>query len=208
MTDKEFYECEIYSQYESLIIYVSTISGNTVLAKDIVQEAMTEAWKNIDRIKSVRNIRSYLYGMARNIFFQSQRKRKNISLYGLIPDWLIKDNGKTILTYLIKTESVDEISKALCALSHNHQRLLVMHYYYDMSIVEIAKLTNQNYNTVASQKRRAIKMLRDRFYDNRSGGKGPRNLILFLCERIIIWDKTMMKLKSYYIFWLKTNQTN
>ena len=58
---------------------------------------------------------------------------------------------------LIKTESDHDLRKLIHELEEKYERIIILRYFYDLTLKEIADMLSQNYNTVLSWHSRAIK---------------------------------------------------
>jgi RNA polymerase sigma factor (sigma-70 family) len=105
--------------------------------------------------------RSWLYSIAKNeaARYYSRRRapRESASIdAGEAPE-LVDEGADAFPEALADTE---QLAGLLGRLSGDEQRLMLLHYGYDMGFSEIARLTGANYNTVKSTARRATAKLR------------------------------------------------
>ncbi len=71
---------EIYSKYfKDIFLYMRGISANEHIAEEITQETFVKALKNIEKFDGKKDIRAWLFTIAKNTYFTYCR-RKNISL--------------------------------------------------------------------------------------------------------------------------------
>jgi RNA polymerase sigma-70 factor (ECF subfamily) len=60
----------------SMRAFAISLTNNTDLADDLVQEALTKAWANVDRFQPGSNLNAWLFTILRNAFFSNYRSRK------------------------------------------------------------------------------------------------------------------------------------
>ena len=140
-------------------------------ASDIVQEIFIKVWKNLHKFNpSKASFRTWIFTIAKNAVTDFLRKRKNLSFSDIekeddneesisfsenIPDEaLLPDEA------LQKLQDSDLLNRFLDKLPIFYKTILVLHYQEDMTFEEIGKLLNKSLNTVKSQHRRAILLLR------------------------------------------------
>jgi RNA polymerase sigma-70 factor (ECF subfamily) len=157
----EFFEEEIQIHYEYIHKFLLTITHDQNLADDIVQETMVIAWAKIHKIREYKNIKGALAVIARNKLYDYYKKNK---LYQEVIDKQIieivnppiEDDG----LHIIRNEERQILLNAIRNLSEKHMQVILLRYYYEQSFINVAKLTNMNYNTVLSHHRRAINILK------------------------------------------------
>jgi RNA polymerase sigma-70 factor (ECF subfamily) len=163
--------------FKSLISrYISSLYNFTVRltdqnnAPDIVQETFIKVWKNLHKFDSSKaSFKTWIFTIAKNtttdflrgkkslLFSDIDHKtdEKNDSFSENIPDEnLLPDE------VLQKLQDSDLLNKLLNKLSIEHKTILILHYQEDLTFDEIGKILNKPLNTVKSQHRRAIIVLR------------------------------------------------
>ncbi|HHX13595.1 MAG TPA: RNA polymerase sigma factor [Clostridiales bacterium] len=167
-TDHHFYEQCVQPHYANLIRWVHTITGDQEFTEDIVQETMTTAWKNVRQLRGYRCVVSALRVIARRALASYHRQKssreqavEDIALESICDCRLSRSGspaGNIAELYLAKEEQL-RIKIELCRLRPEYRSVLIMHYYYDLSLTEIAALLNKKYNTVVSWHKRALAKL-------------------------------------------------
>jgi len=131
--------------YRTAYLYV----GNREDALDVLQET---AYKAFCSIKQLRNEEFFLTWITRiliNCAYGVQRKRKNVVALA------------EQLT--IPRERIDEkmdLTEAVGKLPENYRMSIILFYYYDMSLKEIAQTLNTPENTIKTYLSRGKKLLR------------------------------------------------
>lgn len=118
---------------------------------DIVQEAIYKAFKNYNPNK-VTNIRAWLYGILVNTAIDTIRKNKKYILYEN------KDMSEKEI-YFDNYENID-LYDVLNGLEPKYREIIVMRYFQDLKINEIAEILDLNLNTVKSRLYKGLKTLK------------------------------------------------
>ena len=156
---------EIYSEYYAEIRrFIYTIARRDPdITDDISQNTWHNAWSYIGSLRDISAVRSWLYAIARNeakryfanrhvAFFSSTLTLEDDN----VPD-IIDEQDSSFPEALA---DCDLIIKLLGALSEDEQRLILLHFAYDVNLKEIADIGGANYNTVKSTFRRTLEKLR------------------------------------------------
>lgn len=67
---------EIVEHIKSLRAFAFSLTRNTALADDMVQDALVKAWSNIDKFEAGTNMRAWLFTILRNTYYSHHRKRQ------------------------------------------------------------------------------------------------------------------------------------
>ena len=131
-----------------------TYSKNEDAALDIVQEAIVKALNNINKLKREEYVKTWFYRILINECLQYIKKSKRISIYEFQDiesqiEWNddISINGIDMYKYI---ESLDSKLRTV----------IILRYFEDMKIEEIAKITKTNVNTVKSRLYKALQVLK------------------------------------------------
>ncbi len=116
-------------------IYLKVSDRNEAL--DLTQEAFVKLWTYIkDGDVALRNMRAFLYRIARNAIIDYYRKKKSLSL-----DKLVEEQGYDVEDVVAPdTESIPEMLRLLPELPPEHHEIILLRYHHDMSIPEIANI--------------------------------------------------------------------
>ncbi|MFW5759698.1 MAG: RNA polymerase sigma factor [Cyclobacteriaceae bacterium] len=73
---QQYFE-EIYNCYSTIIYdYIFQISRDSKLSEDISQDAFMKLWEKKDKLAEIKNIKSYLYTIAKHLFIDHLNKYK------------------------------------------------------------------------------------------------------------------------------------
>ena len=124
-------------------------------AEDAVGQAILQAWQSLDRLRDKSAVRPWLVKIAVNCAYAQRRKwGKVVYLEDVVPEPAAPDispNGG--------------LWEAVCALPPERRAAVVLFYYEDMPVDEIAKTLGVPKGTVKSRLSRAREQLREMLND-------------------------------------------
>ena len=148
----------LYSDYY-LVLYRTAllILGSKEDAEDILQDTFVSIYKNIENVSDYDKLRAWIFSILKNSCYTRYKKRKRE-----FPDEFILDKTDNLITYLGEDEIAEksEIQEALLKLNAKEREVLVLFYYNDFSIEEIASICKTFKGTVKSRLYRARKNLK------------------------------------------------
>ena len=118
-------------------------------AGDIVQNGAYKAILNSHKLKNIEHAETWLYRIILNEIFANFREKESASL-----EEISYEQGKED-TY----ENVD-LQKAINTLDKKDKAVVVLRYFEDMKLEEIAEVLQENLRTVKSRLYRSMKKLR------------------------------------------------
>ena len=122
-------------------------------ALDIVQESIYKAFLSIDKIENPEYIKTWFYRIVVNNSIDFLRKNKKVT--AMEAD-VLESYGTGIED---RYEDID-LHRAIEALSPDYKSIITLRYFEDLKIEEVAKVLNENTNTVKTRLYRALKILR------------------------------------------------
>ena len=123
-------------------------------ALDIVQEAITKALQNINKLKHQEYVKTWFYRILINESLQYIKKNKRNNLYE------IENLENEIVDYSeIPIENI-EIYKCINKLNEKIRTVIILRFFEDMKIEEIAYSTKTNENTVKSRLYKGVQELK------------------------------------------------
>lgn len=127
-------------------------------ALDIVQEAVYKAIYSKDSLKNPNYLKTWFYRILVNTSIDFIRKKRNIEVV-----------DKEILENLDSGTADDyenfDLKKAMDNLPDNCRTVIVLRYFEDLKIEEIAEILNENVNTVKTRLYKSLKTLRIKMED-------------------------------------------
>lgn len=120
-------------------------------ANDIIQESLYKALKNQNNLKNKGAVRTWFYRIVVNTSLDYLKKSSKVINFNN-NDWEnIPDDNKY--------EDLD-LKDAVNNLPFKYKTVIVLRYFEDMKISEIANILNENENTVKSRIYKALKKLK------------------------------------------------
>jgi RNA polymerase sigma factor (sigma-70 family) len=139
---------DAYREYRLPLLRLAYLMcGSHHLSEDVVQSAFAAAHRNWGQ---VHNPLPYLKRAVVNLVKDGQRRRYRVSAR-LVPP----EPEPTVLP-----PEVDETWSLICRLPWAQRAVVVLHYYEDLPLVEVAHVLSRPESTVRSDHRRALAKLR------------------------------------------------
>lgn len=148
----KFYDNHIDSLYRFVYFKVSS----KAVARDIVSEAFTRLWEQLDESVEVDDPRAYLYQVARNLVVDSYRQRKGT----VQPQFSLEDDSPTPEEEALEESDKEEVREALSSIKGSYQDYLIFYYIEKMSVGEISERKNKSENAVRVSIHRALEALK------------------------------------------------
>ena len=132
------------------------MTGNPALAEEHVQDALLNAWRGIRRFQRGRPVKPWLMRILVNAVVSQQRRRSltTVSLDESLPIGAPEDDTETV-------ENRQVLREALSQLSPEHREVVVLRYFADLSVAEVAHSTGVREGTVKSRLHRALRHMRE-----------------------------------------------
>ena len=121
-------------------------------ALDVVQESIYKALANEHKIENPAAVRTWMYRIVVHTALDFIRKSKKVSY---LSDEMIENRGAKEDNY----ENFD-LTKAMQQLPDKHRTVVILRFFEDMKLEDIAKVLDENINTVKTRLYKALKMLR------------------------------------------------
>jgi RNA polymerase sigma-70 factor (ECF subfamily) len=143
---------------DKLFNYLTIKLSSPVDAEDVLQEVCFRLVRYKVRFRFIRNPSAYVFRMARNeaVRFLKSRKR-NPERYHSVEDLteVIQDN----LTGL-ENEAVSQVAEALAQIPEDQREVIILRFFEDLTLREIATVCDVSMNTAASRFRYGMQKLR------------------------------------------------
>ncbi len=130
---------EIYYLYfRDVYLYIKSISGNEGIAEEISQEAFFKALRSIDSFDGSKDIRAWLFTIAKNTYFSDHKKNKRNIGYDSLDD--IADTGVTISEHLVNEEDAFIIHQFLHTMTEPYKEVFSLRVFGELSFEKIGRL--------------------------------------------------------------------
>ncbi|QJB30394.1 RNA polymerase sigma-70 factor [Chitinophaga oryzae] len=150
--------------YKALCYFAGSIVSHTHAAEDLVQEAFSKLWDKRGDFQSTASIKAFLFISTRNACLNYLKQQNRLTERE--QEFLYHQDGQTAPVaagfdpLLAETELLQHLYAAIEQLPAQCKRVFKMGYLEGRKNEEIATALNISYNTVRTQKLRAIKLLR------------------------------------------------
>ncbi|CAH0120225.1 RNA polymerase sigma factor SigV [Paenibacillus sp. CECT 9249] len=145
--------CFITENKENVYRLAFSYVKNAENALDIVQESIHKALASSTTLKSEGSMKSWFYRIVVNTSLDFLRKQKRVQLV----------DDKTLELHSPAREDAYpdiDLEKAMDELPHPYRTVIVLRYFEDLKIEEIAEVMNENVSTVKTRLYQALRKLR------------------------------------------------
>lgn len=150
---------QAYDQYADAIFrYCYYRVFDREQAKDVMQEAFCKTWKYLADGKHIDNIRAFLYRTANNLIIDNSRKKKSISLEGIMEKGFTPSSNpkeKQDQHFAVK-----DVMTVVQSLEDKYRDVIILKYIEGLSTKEIALLTGEKENNIHVRISRALEKVR------------------------------------------------
>ncbi|WP_274307612.1 RNA polymerase sigma factor [Solibacillus daqui] len=161
---------QIIEQYGEYLYHFSYLYVKDIqLAEEITQDVLIKFLIHKEDFRKDASLKTYLTRIAINCCHDELRKQKRKKLLAkLLP--IRKNEPSSEQAYLV-TESFTTLKDSVFALPVHYREVIVLFYYEEFEVAEIADLLNISQNTVRTRIRRAKELLKNNqeleaaFYD-------------------------------------------
>lgn len=169
----ELYTATYQSQYRFAYQYVK----DPYLAQDILQEVYILVLKNLDTLKNSRLFVSWLHQITFRICFNTWKKRKrqeqelDYVSSGLTPEFSEASTEATTNPekHVLNKDAELRLMQAIQSLPPQYSQAIIMRYYNNMSIEDIAIAMDYSKSTVKRRLRKGRKLLEDMLHEEKGG---------------------------------------
>lgn len=141
--------------YNEAKLYVVTLCRDAVLAEDIVSESFYKAFTKIDEEKE--SFKYWLFKVCRNSYFDYLKKNRRLSA----SNDNIADGADDLAAKIIRSEEYQALYRAISLLKDNYREIILLYYFDELSVAEIAGVTEQSVDNVKVQMYRARMKLKE-----------------------------------------------
>lgn len=158
--DKSAFE-EIFELYKVNAIKTAYIlTGNRALADDVVQETFVQCYLKIKDLKNPMQFKTWFFKILTRIAWRMNTKEKSAVPVENIFEILTCSNDENIENNFIKKETSKKIMTAIDNLDYKQRTVVLLYYYKEFSVSEIASIMGCFEGTVKSRLYAARKNLK------------------------------------------------
>ena len=147
----------IYTAYQGKVMgYICARIRRRADAEDLCADVFEKVFNRIDQYdKTKSSLSTWIFTITRNTVIDHYRRTKPTEeLDENLSDDTELDEG------LLQTESLEELAAALCKLPQELTDLIVLRYYDNKPLTEVADLMGLSYGAVKLRHQKALTMLR------------------------------------------------
>ena len=147
---------------EFLKPFAVSLTRDSEIAKDLLQETLYRAWANKEKYNVGTNIRAWLHTIMRNIFINDyRRKAKQQTIFDNTPnDFLLNHNQAAVYNHAETDLRIKEIYQAIHLLPEIFKTPFLL-YFDGYKYHEIAEALNEPLGTIKSRIHFARKLLKE-----------------------------------------------
>ena len=134
---------EIYRKYfHDVYLYSLTVSNNHSVAEEITQETFFKAIKSINSYDGSKDIKAWLFTIAKNSFYTYCRKRKKIVDFEITEEMVEPIEGFT--EKIMNQEIAFEIHKYLHEMKEPYKEVFNLRIFGELSFEQIGKIFSKS----------------------------------------------------------------
>jgi RNA polymerase sigma-70 factor, ECF subfamily len=130
------------------------ILGNHADAEDVVQEATVDAWRHFRDLRDHARFDAWFGRIVVNKCRDRARRKSNVALLSLDDDY------QRARSELDQVPERDAMRRCLAALAPEHRTVIVLRFFADLALTDIAERTGEPLGTVKSRLHYALTALR------------------------------------------------
>jgi RNA polymerase sigma-70 factor, ECF subfamily len=159
----------LIEQYQHrLLRYLVYLSGNRELAEDLFQETWIRVLERGHQYDGRHEFSTWLYVVARNLTIDYLRKKRPVSLDGLMEDeehapLEPADTRPTAWEVVQQHEQAQRIGTALVGIPAEYREAIVLRFQDGLALEEIAAVTGAPLGTVKSRLYRGLNLLMEKW---------------------------------------------
>lgn len=146
--------------WHALVDYAGRFAEDGDGAKDLAQDALLALWENKVSWKETGTLRSFLFGVTRNLARNQNRRWREVRVLKLVDT--VSDVEETPLERLEEHELRRLVSAAVAELPARRQEVFILARVHGLTHAEIAQAMRISIQTVANQMSSALSDLRKR----------------------------------------------
>lgn len=147
---------ELYIKYQKdLYLYAFSLCKDPHLAQDLTSDTFYKAYLSLEEVTAVKY---WLFRVCKNLYLDGVRRDKKVASDSILP--YLHTSLETPLDLLIDSENKKNLYHVIIHLKASYKEVLILHYFCDFSIKEMALsmgLTEGATKTLLSRARKKLK---------------------------------------------------
>ncbi len=155
--DKEALNEIIEMHYDEIYKFLYRRMGNKVAAEDVTQDTFIKFIKNLPNYKEKNKLKSFLFTIAINTsndFFRRHKQETSLLSLDNVGDEITENEA-------LQKEEALIVRQAVLSLPDVQRDVIILRFYHDLKIKEIASVQKVPIPTVKTRLRRALKALKE-----------------------------------------------
>lgn len=160
-TETAKYDLEqIYSEYYPKVLqYIQNRSNGHMDSEDLAQNVFVKVYSKLDTFDPEKSsISTWIFNITRNTLIDHQRSM-NFRQHDELSEFLA-DDSDDMLDSLILEEEQERLADALETLDIEERDLIILHYYSERSLLDIAEMMHRPYGQIKRLHAKALKKLK------------------------------------------------
>jgi RNA polymerase sigma-70 factor, ECF subfamily len=158
---------QLMQEYSDDILHlVYTYVKDRTTAEDLTQEIFLKCYEKLNQFNQQATLKTWVYRIASNHckdYLRSWHYRK-ITLSDKILDY-IPSKSKQVEEEIIANSEENILTNAVMNLPLKYREVVFLHYYEELSLAEISKITTVNISTIKTRLKRAKELLKDKMIE-------------------------------------------
>ena len=158
--DERGLDAIIMEYKDGLMLYLTRIVGNIQTAEELTEDTFVLLGTKKPKFKGKSSFKTWLYAIGRNLALDRMRKEKRHPQISVdeLPDLMSEEDA--VETAYLKKERQITVHRAMRKLKPEHQQVLELIYFENMSSREAAEIMKKSVRSIESMLYRAKKALR------------------------------------------------
>ena len=160
--DHAAFTTAVQTCYAGLCDFAWRYVRSTAIAEEVVQEVFLRLWEHREHLRSDGSLRAYLYRAVKNRSLNHLRDQQTkTQKTEALADYLTHTPPQADKA-MLQEELAHRIRQALDALPERRRTIFVLSKLHGLTYTEVASVLDISVNTVDTQMRRALHLLRER----------------------------------------------
>ena len=127
-----------YLYFREVFLYIRSLSGDENIAEEVAQEAFFKALKSINRFDGSKDIRAWLFTIAKNTYFSYYKKSKGNIGYDSLDD--MPDTGVTITEHISNEEDAFIIHQFFHTMEEPYKEVFSLRVFGELPFEKIGEI--------------------------------------------------------------------
>ena len=156
----------VYDEYVTRIYrFISLKVPSQEIAEDLCSEVFVRALDEFKRTE-VENAQAFLYQIARHIIADHYRQNAHYEVVSLEETSEIIDTVDSVFNQAALASEMDQVKQALISIRDEYQDLIIWRYLDELSIPEIAQITEKSEGNVRVGIHRALGAIKEKLLES------------------------------------------